>query len=93
MDILIAIVTLVFIGAILSAIILPIVALVISIRSRKKLAEKIARLEAAQSSAAAGSLQQFPLSGGAPLDARIQQLKCPPAKTRSGDDGPFHRRR
>jgi uncharacterized membrane protein len=49
MDLLILILVLVVIAAIVAALVLPIVALVISVRSKKKLTERISRLEGAQS--------------------------------------------
>lgn len=70
-QLIVLIVSLVVIALFLTAIVLPIVALVISIGSRKRLNEKISRLEAAQS-AVPGSIQQ-PASD-ASLVQNVQQL-------------------
>jgi uncharacterized membrane protein len=62
--------------AILSGIVLPIIALVISVRSKKRLADLISRLESAQSSLGAGALQQAPISAETPRSAAIRQLEA-----------------
>ena len=74
MDQILILVVLLFMAAIVAAIVLPIVALVISIRSRKKLNEKISRLEAALFPLAPGAPQQPPTSGAGSLQVAIQQF-------------------
>src|SRR5712691_4962659 len=76
MDQLIILILVLVVAAILSGIALPIIALVISVRTKKKLTERISMLEAAQPPPLAGALQQLPISGEAPLAAAIQQLKA-----------------
>src|SRR6266446_3398496 len=74
-QLLILIVFLVVMAGVLLAIVLPIVALVISIRSRRKLTETISKLEARQPPLAPGVLQQSNISGEGSLPAAIQQLQ------------------
>jgi uncharacterized membrane protein len=62
------------IAAIISAVVLPIVALVISVRSKKKLAERLSRLEASLSPQVLGAPQQLPISSATPFAAVVQQL-------------------
>jgi uncharacterized membrane protein len=59
---------------ILSAIVLPIIALVISIRSRKKLNQQISRLT--QTTPIPGAFQHLPISDGTLLAAAVQQLEA-----------------
>jgi uncharacterized membrane protein len=76
---LILILFLVVIAAILSAIVLPIIALVISIRAKKKFTAQISRLEAAQAQSPQGGLQQLPISGEAAVQqfqTRIEKLEA-----------------
>jgi len=79
MDQLIGLLSLVVIAVFLSAIVLPIVALVISVRSRKKLNETISRLEAAQSPIAGGPQQPVSEVSLPPqvhqLYARVERLE------------------
>jgi uncharacterized membrane protein len=58
----------------LSLIALPIIALVVSLRAKKKLAEQISRLEARLAAPAAGRAQPVALSGEPSLPSLIQQL-------------------
>src|SRR6266496_2121010 len=60
-------------AAILSAIVLPIIALVISIRSRKKITEQVSRLQV-QSPPLTSALIEPPVSGQGHLAAAIRQL-------------------
>lgn len=69
--------------AILSGIVLPIIALVISVRSRRRLTERIEKLEAAQSSPGSGAIQEklvstdaFPAAAMRQLEARIEKLEA-----------------
>src|SRR6266542_690439 len=79
MDQLIGLLSLVVIAVFLSAIVLPIVALVISVRSRKKLNDTISRLEAAQSPIAGGPQQPVSEVSLPPqvhqLYARVERLE------------------
>src|SRR5215468_3945267 len=72
-EILIPILGLVFLAVILSALILPIVALVISIRSRKALSEQIARI--VSSTPPPGQLQPPRLPDEAPVYDLVKQLE------------------
>lgn len=75
-DFLILLLVLIVGGAILSGIVLPIIALVIVVRSRRNFAERIARLEAAQSSMGSGMSEQAPISAGPIPSATIRQLEA-----------------
>lgn len=74
-QLLILIVFLVVMAVLLSAVVLPIIALVISIRSKKKLTEQISRIETRESPAGPGLVQQSGNSGEGSLPAEIQELK------------------
>jgi uncharacterized membrane protein len=74
-DFIIPLVLLLITGAILCGIVLPIIALIVSIRSRRKLNERIARLET-QSSFVPDATKQLPITGEASLAAWIQQLSA-----------------
>lgn len=68
--------------AILSGIVLPIIALVISVRSRRRLTERIDKLEAGQPSTIPGTAEQTPIPDSLPaasirrLEARIEKLEA-----------------
>lgn len=74
-DLWILILLLVAIAAGLSAIVLPIIALVISIRSRKKVAEQVARLHTAQA-LGPDTLQQLRISDLAPLAKALKEIEA-----------------
>lgn len=78
------ILVLVVLAVILAAIALPIIALVMSIRGKKNLTERISRLEAAQSQLSSGAFQQPPIPGDASLAAAIQQLGARIGKLEAG---------
>lgn len=73
MDELLILIALVLIAAIIAAIILPIIALVIAVRSKRRLTEKIARLEAATGQVGPGAL---PGPGFTSFGALLQQLNA-----------------
>jgi len=83
-EFLIIILLLVVGSAILAGIVLPIIALLISIRSKRRFAEQISRLEAAQSSLGSGPFQQPPASGDPLLSAAIRQLEARIEKLEAG---------
>ncbi|HUS11367.1 MAG TPA: DUF2339 domain-containing protein [Pyrinomonadaceae bacterium] len=90
MDEFLILILLLLIAAILCAIVLPIIALVISIRSRQKLTETISKLQAAQSPLIrAGSVQPSPMSGEAPLVEAFEQLKLRIEKLEAVTTGGF----
>src|SRR6266542_1512399 len=74
-ELVILVLTLIVLVAIISAIVLPIIALVISIRSKKRIAEQIYRLEAAQPQRLP-SASQPSIPGEALLAVSIQQLNA-----------------